>query len=60
MPGIAEFYSINESKKPEQKRVHHNNSTCLAGRSVPQDQRRSGSAGHRLCDDCRMLGAAVK
>jgi hypothetical protein len=60
MPGIAEFYSIHESKKPVEKRVHHNNSTCPAGRDVPQDERRSGTAGHRLCDDCRKLGTAVK
>jgi len=60
MPGIAEFYALNESKKPAGKQVHHNNSTCLTGRAILQDQRRSGTAGHRLCDDCRMLGAAVK
>lgn len=60
MPGIAEFYSTNESKKPEGKRVHHNNSTCVAGRDIPENDRRSGSAGHRLCEDCRKLGAAVK
>lgn len=60
MPGIAEFHSINESTKRLEERVHHNNSTCPAGRGVPQDERRSGTAGHRLCDDCRKLGTAVK
>ncbi len=60
MPGIAEFYSIHESEKPVEKRVHHNNSICLTGRAVLHHERRSGTAGHRLCDDCRMLGAAVR
>lgn len=52
MPKVAEFHSINEVKKPEKDRVHHNNSTCPPGRDIPQHERKPGSGGYRLCDDC--------
>jgi hypothetical protein len=55
MPSTSAFYSINESKKPEGKRVHHNNSACPPGRDIPQNERRQGSGGYRLCEDCEKL-----
>lgn len=55
MPRIADFYSINEVKKPVEQRVHHNNSACPPGRDIPQNERRSGTGGYRLCNDCNEL-----
>jgi hypothetical protein len=55
MPRVAAFYSINESQKPQNQRVHHNNSACPPGRDIPQHERRPGTGGYRLCDDCQRL-----
>ena len=52
MPATAKFYSINEVKKPAALRVHHDNSACPPGRDIPQNERKSGDGGYRLCDDC--------
>jgi hypothetical protein len=53
MPKVPDFYSINEATKPVANRVYHNNSTCPPGRDIPQDERRSGNGGYRLCHDCQ-------
>ena len=55
MPRTAQFYSINEAAKPVNKRVHHDNSACPPGRDIPQHERRIGTGGYRLCDDCAEL-----
>lgn len=55
MPPTSAFYSINEAAKPAANRVHHNNSACPPGRDIPQHERRGGTGGYRLCDDCRRL-----
>ncbi len=55
MPSTPEFYSINEANKPPANRVHHNNSACPPGRDIPQNERRQGMGGYRLCDDCKQL-----
>jgi len=55
MPGTAPFHSINEPKKPADKRVHHNNSACPPGRDIPANERRPGTGGYRLCHDCDHL-----
>jgi len=60
MPKIAEFHSTNEAAKPAGSRVHHNNSACAPGRDIPQNERRSGSGGYRLCDDCQRLNKENK
>jgi hypothetical protein len=49
---MADFYSVNEAKKPEGKRVYHN-SECGPAREIPQSDRRSGRNGYRFCDDCQ-------
>jgi len=49
---VADFYSINEVKKPEANRVYHNNNTCPPGRDIPQNERRPGKGGYRECKDC--------
>ena len=53
MPKTSTFYSVNEEKKPADKRVHHNNSACPPGRDNPQNERRAGTNNYRLCDDCK-------
>jgi hypothetical protein len=60
MPKVAEFYSINEKDKPQEKRVHHKNSACPPGRDIPQHERRSGTGGYRLCNDCKQYTAEGK
>jgi len=55
MPKVAEFYSTNETEKPVSQRVHHNNGACPPGRDIPQNERRQGTGGYRLCDDCARL-----
>ena len=60
MPATQKFYSINEAKKPPAHRVHHNNSACPPGRDIPQNERRLGDGGYRLCDDCIRLNKEGK
>lgn len=60
MPATPDFYSINETQKQPAHRVYHNNSACPPGRDIPQNERRSGRNGYRLCDDCGRLNAQGK
>jgi len=53
MAKVSAFYSINEATKPPNKRVHHNDDTCPPGRDIPQSERRQGTGGYRLCEDCQ-------
>lgn len=55
MTQVPTFHSINEAKKQPQHRVHHNNGACPPGRDIPQNERRPGTGGYRLCDDCDRL-----
>jgi hypothetical protein len=55
MPVVPAFYSINEANKPLHNRVHHNNNNCPPGRDIPANERRNGTGGYRLCDDCQKL-----
>jgi hypothetical protein len=57
MSKVASFYSINEEKKPAANRVHHNNDKCPPGRDIPANERRPGTNGYRLCQDCDRLNA---
>ena len=52
MPKVPDFYSINETSKPADKRVYHNNSACPPGRDIPKHERKDGTNGYRLCNDC--------
>jgi hypothetical protein len=52
MTKIPDFHSINEPKKPVEKRVYQDNNACAPGRDIPQSERRSGTGGYRHCDDC--------
>ena len=53
MTAVPPFYSVNEAKKPATLRVNHNNNVCPSGRDIPQQERRTGIGGYRLCDDCQ-------
>jgi len=52
MAKVADYYSINEAKKPKDKQVYHDNDQCIAGRDIPQNERRPGRGGYRHCNDC--------
>jgi len=52
MPPTPAFHSADEITKPANLRVHHNNGACQPGRDIPQNERRQGTGGYRLCDDC--------
>ena len=60
MPIVPAFYSVNELKKLPAHRVHHNNSLCAPGRDIPASERRPGTGGYRLCDDCGDLNREGK
>lgn len=60
MPSVAAFYSINEVYKPANDRVHHNNDACPPGRDIPQNERRAGTGGYRLCDVCDKMNSEGK
>jgi hypothetical protein len=52
---VAAFHSVNEKDKPASQRVHHNNNACPPGRDIPSWERKSGTGGYRLCEDCQRL-----
>jgi len=53
MAKVPAFYSVNEEKKPVHNRVYHNNNSCRPGQDIPPHERRAGTGGHRLCEDCQ-------
>jgi hypothetical protein len=55
MPTTADFRSSNEINKPLADRVYHNNYACPLGREIPQNERKYGSNGYQLCDECNRL-----
>lgn len=55
MPKVPDFYSINEADKLALNRVYHDNGACPLGRRIPPNERRPGTGGYRLCDDCKKL-----
>jgi hypothetical protein len=57
MAKVSAFYSVNETKKPVEKRVYHNDNSCPAGRDIPSNERRPGTGGYRLCEDCQKIRA---
>jgi len=50
---IPDIVALYEVTKPCDKRVYHNNSTCPAGRMIPEKERRSGTSGYRICENCK-------
>jgi hypothetical protein len=57
---ILPFNSINETKKQVDQRVYHNNNKCPSGYDIPKKERRSGTAGYRLCMHCKDLNARAR
>jgi hypothetical protein len=57
---VMPFNSINEVKKQPAQRVHHNNNKCASGRDIPKNERRSGTAGYRVCQHCKDLNAKAR
>jgi hypothetical protein len=55
MARVPNFYSVNEAKKPPRNQVHHNNDRCPPGRDIPAWERKPGTGGYRLCEDCDRL-----
>jgi hypothetical protein len=55
MPTTPAFHSINEGRKPPGNRIYHNNSACPSGGDVPQNERRLGDGGYRLCHNCDQM-----
>lgn len=55
MTTVPAFHSVNEVKKPQANRVYHNNNACPPGRDIPSWERRTGTGGYRLCQDCDRL-----
>jgi hypothetical protein len=53
MAKVPNFYSVNELIKPIQHRVHHNDDRCGPGKDIPLRDKRKGSGGYRLCEDCQ-------
>ena len=52
MVKIEAFFSVNERRKPPLHRVYHNDSSCPSGREIPENDRRVGTGGYRICDRC--------
>ena len=52
MPKVPTFHSVNEHKKPEAERRHHDNSACAPGRDIPKNEQKLGAGGYRLCQNC--------
>ena len=56
MPNVSACHSVNEVKKPPMNRVYHNNSALgRKGRDIPENERKLGNGGYRLCEDCSRL-----
>ncbi|MGA2832555.1 MAG: hypothetical protein ABSE55_05745 [Terracidiphilus sp.] len=53
MAKVPLFYSVNEGLKPAHLRVYHNDNTCPSGSGIPPNERRLGTGGYRLCEDCQ-------
>ena len=57
MSKVSAFYAVNEENKPANQRVYHNNDKCPPGRDIPSWERKPGTGGYRLCEDCDKLNA---
>jgi hypothetical protein len=54
------YRSINEVKKPQRDRVHHNNNQCAAWYQIPAKEKVRTTGGYRLCQRCKDLNAAAR
>jgi hypothetical protein len=54
MPGRI-YHSVNETNKPPDERVYHNNEDCRSGRDIPRKERVYTTGGYRLCKHCKQM-----
>ncbi len=55
MPRVSPFHS----KLPGTKK-HHNNDKCTEGNNIETYNRKPGTGGHPLCDNCKRKNAEGK
>jgi hypothetical protein len=55
---VPEFHTIFP-KTDGAPNVYHDQSTCLAGKSVKPEHRRFGSSGWTKCQTCHEIGAEI-
>lgn len=53
MPIVDAWHSIK-------RQVHHNNSNCNTGNNIEAENRRSGTGGKPLCEECKDLNSQGK
>lgn len=51
MAKVSPFHSIS----PNNRKVHHDNSSCTEGNNIESQNKRSGTGGHPLCSNCQRL-----
>src|SRR5260370_5796544 len=51
MARAPEYYSAQETKKPNKKRIYHDDDKCRVSREIPQREQRYGTVGYRQCED---------
>lgn len=51
MAKVAAFHS----KRPDDKKVHHDNNSCTEGNNIESKWRESGTGGHPKCEHCQRL-----
>jgi hypothetical protein len=52
MAKVPDYFSAKETKKPNKKRIYHDDDQCRAGRDILQSERRNGTGGYRQCEEC--------
>jgi hypothetical protein len=43
------------SAQPGTPNIHHSNSSCPEGNKIERENRREGTGGHPLCEQCERL-----
>ncbi len=49
MAKVAAWHSVKSN-------VHHNDTNCNTGNNIETENRRSGTGGKPLCEECKRLG----
>jgi hypothetical protein len=56
---MADYYSINELKKPSGERRYHSESNCPPGSEINNKNHRNGRpSGSTLCEKCKQIKKA--
>jgi len=51
------WFSIETRQDSEKSAVHHNNTSCKAGKQIPKNHHRYGTDNRLLCKQCARLDA---